>query len=128
MRAKSFPFDRLTEWWSRFARISLQKYPAKLCFPHPILGKLFAARSDHGDFAAYHEHFKHEDAKLYCNCGKRKAPKYFNFCPKGRRASWRTNWYNPKENICYLLTSLLGAKDFASWIEETQFFTNICPM
>ncbi|KAM3448171.1 hypothetical protein MY3296_008041 [Beauveria thailandica] len=45
------------------------------------LHHLIAARSGHGDFANYHERFDHPDARVICNCGRRKTPARILFCP-----------------------------------------------
>ena len=76
-----------TQYWSQNApkryrdlRIGLEKRPPELHLPRPALGRLLAARSGHGDFAEYHERFKHDDALLTCSCGCRKEPSHFYFC------------------------------------------------
>ncbi|KZL83932.1 reverse, partial [Colletotrichum incanum] len=61
--------------------------PPELCLPRHLLGRLYAARSQHGDFAAYHERFAHKDALLDCSCGRRKTPVHFYFCKRGRKAT-----------------------------------------
>ena len=48
------------------------RLPDELRLPCPLLGRILAARSGHGDFADYHERFKHDNAHLLCRCG---APK-----------------------------------------------------
>src|SRR5699024_8741070 len=68
-------------------RIGLEKRPPELFLPRAALGCLLAARSGHGDFAEYHERFKHDDALLTCSCGRRKEPFHFYHCRHGRTAA-----------------------------------------
>ena len=48
--------------------------PELSLLPRPSLGRLLSARSGHGDFAAYHRRFKHNNADIYCTCGQEKSP------------------------------------------------------
>jgi hypothetical protein len=59
------------------------KLPRELRLPRPALRHLLAARSGHGDFAKYHERFRHEDSLNTCSCRGRKVPKHFIHCPIG---------------------------------------------
>ncbi|KAM3474861.1 hypothetical protein MY5147_004061 [Beauveria neobassiana] len=68
-------------WWDAVDRESyhglqlkaeLKRLP-ELTLQRRQLGHLLAARTHHGDFADYHERFKHEDAELNCPCGRRNA-------------------------------------------------------
>ncbi|OLN95750.1 hypothetical protein CCHL11_02793 [Colletotrichum chlorophyti] len=64
--------------------------PAELCLPRHLLGRLYAARSHHGDFVAYHVRFAHQNALLNCSCGRPKSPVHFYLCKHGRKAKlWR---------------------------------------
>ncbi len=53
----------------------VSKRPARvsscLSLPRPILARVLAARSGHGDFTSYHERFGHQSAMLQCCCGAR---------------------------------------------------------
>ena len=91
------------------------------------LGKLYAARSAHGDFAGYHARFKHEGAVVDCQCGRPKAPEHFFFCRIGRRAQggrggrrWGTH------SVQDVLGSRKGPWLFKQWLRETGFFRTIC--
>ncbi|KAM3547205.1 hypothetical protein ARSEF4850_010159 [Beauveria asiatica] len=77
-------------WWDAVDRESyhglqlkaeLKKLP-ELTLQRRQLGYLLAARTHHGDFADYHERFKHEDADLNCPCGRRKSPTHLFYCRK----------------------------------------------
>ena len=48
---------RLPSHWAH------QRAPPKLQLPRKILARLLAARSGHGDFAAYHNRFNHGEAE-----------------------------------------------------------------
>ena len=53
------------------------KHPSntnELHFKRAALGRILAARSQHGDFAAYHQRFNHNNATLNCSCGWPKSP------------------------------------------------------
>jgi len=97
-----------------------------LALERPISGRILAARSHHGDFAAYHTRFNHEDAILECSCGKRKSPLHFYFCRKGKALKTLCN-QPPSEAIPWLLGTLAGAKRLADWLTATKFYQEICP-
>ena len=99
--------------------------PNILKLPRPLLARLLAARSGHGDFADYHERFNHDDAHLLCRCGARKAPLHFFFCSIAKRRASRPPG-PPQEVIPFLLTTPKGAKTLAEWLTETRFFVDIC--
>lgn len=78
----------IDEWWStasplRYRELDLQmrhKKPPELTLPRRLLHHLLAARSGHGDFAAYHRRFHHDDAILECECGRETSPTHFVCC------------------------------------------------
>jgi hypothetical protein len=100
--------------------------PWELQLSRPVLGRLLASRTGHGDFADYHERFQHEDAYLLCRCGSRKASLHFLFCPIAKRKA-RRPLGRPSEVIPFILGSPKGAQKFAIWLAETRFYTDICP-
>ena len=102
------------------------KCPEELQLIRPLLGRILAACTGHGDFADYHERFNHEDAHLLCRCGARKAPLHFFFCRLAKRRSRRPPGA-PITTIPSLLGSAKGAKELAAWLAETKFFEDICP-
>lgn len=82
--------EEFSSWWEErqpesYKRLNL---PANLTpndelnSPRPLLARLLAARSGHGDFADYHERFHHDNATLACSCGRRKSPKHLFYCRK----------------------------------------------
>ncbi|POS85318.1 hypothetical protein EPUL_003041, partial [Erysiphe pulchra] len=67
----------LDDWWSRVCQSHYQDLdlqmrlnkPPELSLPRRLLRHLIAARTGHGDFAAYHYRFKYSDAIFECyNC------------------------------------------------------------
>ncbi|CCF35795.1 reverse transcriptase [Colletotrichum higginsianum] len=108
--------------------ISPHPKPPELRLPRHLLGRLYAARSHHGDFAAYHERFAHQDALLHCSCGRRKTPVHFYFCKRGRKATPRhLRRRMAKASIDFLLGTTQGASLLCEWMEATNFFSEICP-
>ena len=91
-----------------------------------ILGYILAARSQHGDFAAYHTRFNHENAYMLCSCGKRKSPLHFYFCKIGK-AQKTLSKNSPSETIPWLLGTIEGAQKLAAWLSSTRFYEDICP-
>jgi ribonuclease HI len=118
-------------WWYRnqppkYARwglsTSLKQTPELATLSRIELHHLLAARSGHGDFASYHERFKHEDAVLECTCGKRKTPTHIFSCQKARR---RKRWIPPRGGI----ETAIGTQwsNFIQRAKATDFFQDICP-
>ncbi|KAI0994358.1 hypothetical protein K3495_g13824 [Podosphaera aphanis] len=65
-----------------YARLGIKTapyFPKELLLGRKALGQLIAARTGHGDFAAYHIRFGHEEARLNCLCGSLKTPTHFLF-------------------------------------------------
>ncbi|OHW94806.1 reverse transcriptase protein [Colletotrichum incanum] len=114
----------------QYADLGISPHPKlpELRLPRHLLGRLYAARSHHGDFAAYHERFAHQDALLHCSCGRRKTPVHFYFCKRGRKATPRhLRRRMAKASIDFLLGSTQGASLLCEWMEATNFFSEICP-
>lgn len=99
--------------------------PKELHEDRATLHHLLAARTQHGDFADYHERFGH-DATLDCSCGKRKHPTHPFYCRKvARQKRLRL-----EPSAVDFITDALGPKNFrkfVSYIRGTSFFTEICP-
>lgn len=105
---------------------SFDRLPRELDLPRPLVAHLYAARTGHGDFAAYHERFNHQDALYTCSCGSPKSPKHFLSCPKPTHRLPRP----PSNSLCaaqYYLGTHAGAKIFIKWLCDTKFYTIICP-
>ena len=110
----------------RYARLGLElstRIPAELSHPRPLLGRLLAARSGHGDFSSYHLRFKHEDAELLCRCGEPKAPEHFAFCDAANPPFGRVVPNDCRgDPVRWALGTTPGAKAFAEWASTSRFF------
>ncbi|KAI1005054.1 hypothetical protein K3495_g3162 [Podosphaera aphanis] len=70
------------KWWQTsrppaYTQLEIANAPIfhrELLLCRKDLGRVLAARMGHGDFAAYHTRFNHEDATLNCLCGSAKSP------------------------------------------------------
>ncbi|KAF5721341.1 reverse transcriptase domain-containing protein, partial [Fusarium mundagurra] len=131
--ARQKPKEAFEAWWStsapeQYRRLNLKATtgcPPELLLPRAALHHLLAARSLHGDFAAYHERFDHDDARLVCSCGRRKAPDHIFYCRKvPPRHRIRLA---PSPNAA---VNLAIGKDFTKFIDLSKnnaFFQKICP-
>jgi hypothetical protein len=123
--------EDFAEWWER------QRSPAHLAerlpapaprAPHTLnmrrthLARLISERSGHGDFASYHERFRHASPAngRRCSCGLDKAPAHFIFCHRTRCKS-KLRWWRgrplPAEDI---LASDDGARAFEAWLATQE--------
>lgn len=81
-------YDLVEKWWfdvcpARYQDLDLQmrrRKPPELNLPRRLLYHLLAARTGHGDFAAYHRRLTHLDANLECVCGQETTPTHFIRC------------------------------------------------
>lgn len=101
--------------------------PPELRLPRKHLSRLIAARTGHGDFAAYHERFGHREFVRTCECGREKTPEHFIFCSLGKR---RSHIPTPcgtcvPARLKHILGTSGGARSFAKWCETTSFFDDI---
>ncbi|EGU72536.1 hypothetical protein FOXB_16956, partial [Fusarium oxysporum f. sp. conglutinans Fo5176] len=131
--ARQKPKEAFEAWWStsapeQYRRLNLKATtgcPPELLLPRAALHHLLAARSLHGDFAAYHERFDHDDARLVCSCGRRKAPDHIFYCRKvPPRHRIRLA---PSPNAA---VNLAIGKDFTKFIDlskDSAFFGKTCP-
>jgi len=131
--AKSAARKAVLQLWSTIAPanykellISYGPSSSLLTLKRYAMGRILAARSQHGDFADYHTRFNHVDATLECSCGKRKSPLHFYFCRKGRALKTLCK-QPPSEAIPWLLGTLMGAERLADWLSTTRFYQEICP-
>ena len=114
--------EKAPERYKNFG-INIEKRPPELLLPRAALGRLLAARSGHGDFAEYHERFKHKDALLTCSCGRRKEPSHFYHCREGRKAT-RHPW--GRQTVAEILSTKAGFTAYADWLGKSKFYTDIC--
>ncbi len=97
----------------------------ELCLQRPALARIIASRTGHGDFAAYHSRFNHENAVNHCSCGRTKSPLHFYFCKKSNLRKLTAN-LRTSEAIPWLLGNPKGDIRLAKWITDSKFFVNIC--
>jgi len=125
--------DAFKAWWSTEAPESYKTLnleattscPPELALPRATLHTLLAARSRHGDFADYHERFNHDDARLDCSCGRRKAPEHPFYCRKIPPRLRMRLAPSPAEAIHHAVGK--GFKAFVEMTSESSFFQRICP-
>jgi len=104
--------------------IKLRKKPPELDLPRFTLGKLYACRTGHGDFAVYHRRLGHEGAATVCHCGRDKAPEHFFYCRLGRRAA-RQPWGSLR--VQDILSTQEGARMLDGWLAKSGYFRRVCP-
>jgi len=104
------------------------KHPSntnELHFKRAALGRILAARSQHGDFAVYHQCFNHNNATLNCSCGWPKSPLHFFYC-KLSTVRKLTHGNPASEAIPWLLGTAKGTQMLADWITDSKYYTEIC--
>ncbi|KAI0993029.1 hypothetical protein K3495_g15155 [Podosphaera aphanis] len=99
--------------------------PKELELPRSSLGRILATRTGHGDFADYHDRFRHPEANMNCLCGHRKSPFHF-FCYIAKRRVPRPP-SPPSEALPFLLGTYKGGLVLHKWLQESRFFSEICP-
>lgn len=124
-----------SEYWSRNApdryralRIgpSSRITPELASMDRRSLGLLLAARSGHGDFAAYHRRFAHNSAPLTCSCGHDKSPEHFMTCQHGLLQARLRGANRPRPpDARWILSSPEGAILFRDWLKSTLFFRRV---
>ncbi|KAJ3455314.1 hypothetical protein MRS44_013914 [Fusarium solani] len=131
--ARQKPKEAFRTWWpsaspEQYKRFNLKATiacPRELSLPRTVLHHLLAARSLHGDFAAYHERFNHTEARVLCSCNRRKTPDHIFYCrkvPPRKRARLA-----PSPNTA---VNLALGKDFDKFVKlakTSAFFDRICP-
>ncbi|KAI0992932.1 hypothetical protein K3495_g15252, partial [Podosphaera aphanis] len=124
--------DQLTtEWWTsarttRYAELELRmrrEKPPELALPRALYARLLAARTGHGNFAAYHRRWNHESATLAYPCGRETSVGHLVECRRAL-ANWRTisgRWRAPA------LHGMLGEggwKTFAEYVIASGIYKN----
>lgn len=104
--------------------MSVRVAPPELTLARNVLGRLLAARSHYGDFAAYHRRFMHDEAALYCSCGHETTPILFFFCSKARLKiqDRLINFRRTTTAIDWILGTFARARVFATRCAESRFF------
>ncbi|OAQ74382.1 endonuclease/reverse transcriptase [Purpureocillium lilacinum] len=132
-RARQQSRDAFKAWWSTEAPQSYKPLnleatvscPPELALPRATLHSLLAARSRQGDFADYHERFNHDDARLDCSCGRRKAPEHPFYCRKISPRLRMRQTPSPAKVIHHAVAKCFKA--FVEMTSESSFFQRICP-
>ncbi|RAL66698.1 hypothetical protein DID88_006378 [Monilinia fructigena] len=116
--------------WDLTYRVGL---PPELDLPRNQLHRLLAIRSAHGDFAWYHNKFRHADALTECSCGAAKAPMHLVHCPRSHKRfkDWPSRPPIPPtsnaEGLRYLTHLLSNPMDFAKFLDVTGCYTHLPP-
>jgi ribonuclease HI len=131
--ARQKPKEAFETWWStaspeQYKRLNLKATlacPPELSLPRAVLHHQLAARSLHGDFAAYHERFDHSEARLVCSCNRRKSPDHIFYCRKvPPRHRMRLA---PSPNAAVNLAIGNVFTKFVKLSKSGAFFDKICP-
>ncbi|KAJ3454032.1 hypothetical protein MRS44_018664 [Fusarium solani] len=131
--ARQKPKEAFETWWStaspeQYKRLNLKATlacPPELSLSRAVLHHLLAARSLHGDFAAYHERFNHSEAQVVCSCTRLETPDHIFYCrkvPQRRRMRLA-----PSPNAA---VNLAIGKDFTKFVKLSKAsacFGKICP-
>ncbi|KAM5344599.1 hypothetical protein ACJ41O_013134 [Fusarium nematophilum] len=131
--ARQRPKAAFQAWWEasvpeQYKRLNLKatsSCPPELSLSRPALHHLLAARSFHGDFAAYHERFNHRNARLDCSCSRRKAPDHIFYCRKVPPRHRMRLTPSPTEAI-----NLAVGEEFDKFVKLSKtsaFFERTCP-
>lgn len=120
----------VTDWWkdnasAKYSALELPistKANPELDLPRRMLGHLLAARTGHGDFAAYHERFNHEDCAPDCLCGRRKDEKHIFYCHN------IPGWLRVTDGTSEQRMKNILAKDHKRFARLAEyFFEHCCP-
>ncbi|RAL63687.1 hypothetical protein DID88_003730 [Monilinia fructigena] len=85
----------------------------------------------HGDFAWYHNKFRHANALTECSCGAAKAPMHLVHCPRSHKRfkDWPSRPPIPPtsnaEGLRYLTHLLSNPMDFAKFLDVTGCYTHL---
>lgn len=123
----------IDEWWSgvcpsRYRDLDLQmrrKKPPELSLPRQLLHHLIAARSGHGDFAAYHRRFKHSDANLEYDCGLETSPFHSIRCRIYATTTRKLRNGSILEDFTRLLLGHNCSKKFKEFARATGCFSDL---
>jgi hypothetical protein len=114
------------------------KKHADLHLDRGTFSQLVQMRTNHGDYPAYHERFRHKDYAPLCACGMPKRREHLAYCRKVRKLSesqWPvelrhrsggrpTTRMGPGE---VFLEVLINGKAFAALARASAFFSKLCP-
>ena len=133
--------DHATEmWWRAEApqrylewEIPWKKKPPELNCERAWLATIIAARTQHGDFAAYHERFIHQDGPWLCRCGREKKWNHIFFCREAKNI-WNQSrrkpppWIKPRRSFRDMFCEPKGWQALQDYAKATGFYTQLSPM
>ena len=127
--------SKLSNWYTRW-KLPYQptRPPHELELSRPILARLLAIRTSHGDFAWYYQEFHHDNATLTCTCGRLKTLLHIALCRKTTTQSVFRRWLKrppapprtSSEAAKYPQTIWEEPEDFAAFLVITGFYSTIC--
>ncbi len=120
--------DLVSSWWQEnrprdYMELDLKmtrKRPPELALPRWAYHRLIAARTGHGDFAKYHERFKHENSDGKCECGRERRPRHFAEC-RSALQRWRRAKQEPPPRASEMLAEN-GWKKFLEFVSITRCY------
>ncbi|KAI0997565.1 hypothetical protein K3495_g10621 [Podosphaera aphanis] len=120
--------DLVSSWWQKnrprdYMELDLKmtrKRPPELALPRWAYHRLIAARTGHGDFAQYHERFKHENSDGNCECGRERRPRHFAEC-RSALQRWRRAKQEPRPRASEMLAEN-GWKKFLEFVSITRCY------
>ena len=86
------------------------------------LARLLAARSGHGNLAAYHTRFNDTDAERRCRCGAHTTPTHFYYCRHSSHKELLKGTHGQPLTIKEILETAEGVLAFSRWEGISDFF------
>ena len=120
---------KLTDWWhlnrpKHYADLELEmrrKKPPELALPRAVFARLIAARTGHGDFAAYHRRFKHTTATLHCERRREKSIGHLVQCRKAL-TTWRLKSGKRRAPAIEIMLGSSGWRLFRDYVQESDTY------
>lgn len=104
------------------------KSPPELQLPRPLLQRLLAARSGHGDFEEYHDGVLDFPERITpCNCGQSKTPTHIFSCRAVKKEHHIR--LRPSTSAISPAWQAIGSRfeQFIQIAKTANVFTEICP-
>ncbi|KAI0991563.1 hypothetical protein K3495_g16624, partial [Podosphaera aphanis] len=120
----------LDDWWEetsppqyKYLDLLMQRRkPPELALPRRLLRELIAARTGHGNFAAYYRRFDYSDARMECACGEETTPTHFIHCRLHADITRRLRRSMPHSDFVKKLLGHKCLKSFTTFAQETGCF------
>ncbi len=97
--------------------------PRILSLPRPILARILATRSGHGDFSAYHDRFNHTSAAVRCRCGAHTAPLHSLYCRLATKKEMLRTAQGQALTPAELVATEKGAAILGARLQATNYYT-----